>query len=112
MNTKTDVLQILYDNGIYDTEMYNLAEIADDIERVYIKAVNEMEVARTKRIKRDISRFKIKVLRLKMGAYCVECNKYYTFEEWDALPAERIYPQYMASHHVCECRSKRWTYIG
>jgi uncharacterized protein YtpQ (UPF0354 family) len=112
MDTKTDVLQILYDNGIHDTEMYNLAEIADDIERVYIKAVNEMEVARTKRIKRDISRFKIKVLRLKMGAYCVECNKYYTFEEWDALPAERIYPQYMASRHVCECGSKSWTCIG
>lgn len=21
-----------------------------------------------------------------MGAYCVECGRYYTFEEWDSLP--------------------------
>lgn len=112
MDTKADVLQILFDHGIYGADMYNLAEIVNGIEKVYIKATNEWEVARTNHIKRDISRFRIKVLRLKMGAYCVECKKYYTFEEWDALPSERIYPQYMASRHVCECGSKRWTYIG
>ena len=110
MNTKDKVLNMLF--GRSTLPLDECADIAQDIEAIYIEAVKEIELTNIRRIKRDIARFKIKVLRLKAGAYCVECKRYYTFEEWDSLPTERICSLYMAFNTVCECGSKRWTYIG
>lgn len=46
------------------------------------------------------------------GAYCKDCGKYYTYHEFSSLRSERIFPQYLAAHTLCECGSHIWTFVG
>ena len=46
------------------------------------------------------------------GAYCKTCGRYYSYRQYDHLPRERIYPQYMAAYIICECGSHAWRLIG
>ena len=72
-----------------------------------------MDIKRIRRKLRHLKlRFKMYILHLEVGMYCLECKRYFTFQEYSTLTKERIYPQYIATYTICPCGSKRWKMIG